>query len=77
LIDDAISNRAMPKKVAPWTLASRRTRHPVTLHLPLDDEHHSGLLHGWSRTPTDDGALRGLVLVRREYTAGFSADYVG
>ncbi len=44
---------------------------PVTVHLPLDDEHHDGVLHGWSRTATDDGALRGLIVVRREYSPGF------
>jgi hypothetical protein len=47
------------------------------VHLPLDDEHHDGVLHGWSRTATDDGALRGLVVARRGRAAGSSADHVG
>jgi hypothetical protein len=49
---------------------------PVIVSRPLDDEEWPALLHGWSSSARDDGALRGLVTYRREYTAGFWHDVV-
>lgn len=44
---------------------------PVIVARPLDAEEWPGLLHGWSTTARDDGAMRGLVTYQREYAPGF------
>jgi hypothetical protein len=48
---------------------------PVTAWLHLDARAWDGLLYGWADNPngSNDG-LRGLVLLEREYAAGFWAE---